>query len=94
MENSSETKAKVVGVMLILSFIGVGYLLFKSNKNLNGFTWTKEKKKEAHDDLLIRANNYEVKQRKKLSHVVYLPDGRARWIGKAHDYTINIQEES
>lgn len=52
------------------------------------FEWTPKLKKAAHDELLETANFYEVKKRKRLIGVRYLPTGQAKWIGRAHDYSV------
>jgi hypothetical protein len=57
------------------------------------FKWTAKLKKAAHEALLANANNYEVKRRKYLKGIIYLADGRARWIGQAHDYTVDMSAE-
>lgn len=54
------------------------------------FFWTKQQKKVAHRILLDASNHYEVKRRKRLNNVKYYDDGRARWEGLAHDYTVDL----
>lgn len=54
------------------------------------FKWTNKLKMIAREQLLSVANNYEVKKRKVLVGVRFYSDGRARWIGKAHDYTVDL----
>lgn len=51
------------------------------------FKWTKKLKKIAHDAILKDYNNYELKKVKFLKSIVYLPNGTARKIGTAHDYS-------
>ena len=54
------------------------------------FKWTQALKKSAQQLILADANNYEVKRHKRLKGIKYLTDGRARWEGKAHDYTVDM----
>lgn len=57
------------------------------------FKWTNKLKQVARKQLLSVANNYEVKRRKVLVGVKFYSDGRARWIGQAHDYTVDLSVE-
>ena len=54
------------------------------------FKWTKQRKKAAREALLAIANQYETKRRKTLRGVVFLNDGRAKWNGHAHDYSVDM----
>ncbi len=61
----------------------------KTTAKKGEYTWTSAQKKYAHDILLSKANHYEATPKKKLVGVKYLPNGTARWEGKAHNYTQN-----
>lgn len=56
--------------------------------------WTAELRKKAAKALLDLSNSYEVTQKKWLreASIIFREDGSAKYVGKAHDYTVWISQ--
>lgn len=62
----------------------------QNHNTMENFNWTPKKKQQACEAILSDYNNYEVKPVKFLKGVQFYPDGTARKVGKAHDYTFQF----